>query len=100
MSPMTQSHVALAIGHLEAVSTYRDHLHELYEQQRGGRYGPDLGARIAECHQSIGHGLKAASIHAAIAQAVALEKANELAKATEPDYGTLTYAEAAKGVRP
>lgn len=74
MSRMTTSHVALAIGHLDAVATFRETLRDLYDQQRHVRHaGPELGGRIAECHQSIGHGLKAAGIHAQIAQAIALE---------------------------
>lgn len=87
MSLMTHNHVALAIGHLEAVAAFRDTLQDLYSQVRTVRHsGPELGGRIAECHQSIGHGLKAAAIHAQIAQAIALET---IAKGPAPTLVTL-----------
>lgn len=73
------NHIEQALGHLDAVATTRDHLKDLYEQQRrGGLHAENLGAKVAEAHQSIGYGLKVAHIHAALAQAAAVER---LAKA-------------------
>lgn len=87
---MNHSHVTQSIAHLDAVASHREHLRELYDTtKRGGLHDStrsNVGAQIAECHQAIGHGLKAAEIEASIAQAIALERiaarVNELVAAT------------------
>lgn len=70
---MTTHHVAAAVAHLDAVDATRTALADLYKQTRDKGHSNALGARIAEAHQAIGHGLKVAGIHADLAQAQALE---------------------------
>lgn len=72
---MATNHIATAVAHLDAVAATRDTLADLYAQQRSNRgtgHEQSIAIKIAEAHQSIGYGLKAASNHAAVAQATAL----------------------------
>lgn len=78
---MNHNHVSQAVGHLDAVTATREHLLGLYDEQRANRGKPHEQAiviKIAEAHQAIGFGLKAAAIEADIAQARALERIADL----------------------
>lgn len=76
-------HTDTARRHIEAAGAARSHLEELYANPPS----QTNGAGIAATHQSIGHGLKLAEIHAELAQAEALE---EIAAALRPRQTEIT----------
>lgn len=81
--PMPNTHIETALGHLSAVAETRAHLSELYDHTKRNLHDTtrnNIGAQIAEAHQSIGYGLKAAAVHAALANAVATEALIEATK--------------------
>lgn len=84
---MTTDHVATAVAHLDAVAATRDVLSDLYDRQRieRGAHAQAVAIKIAEAHQAIGYGLKAANDHALIAQAQALEAIAGHLAAIRPD---------------
>lgn len=87
-------HADRSRDHLEAVANVREHLRDLYSKSKAPRLHDQtresLGAQIADAHQTIGHGLKVAGIHADLAQAEALERIANLLEARSPAPSAVT----------